>query len=193
MYIEYEICPKYWMMLDVKNHCRKFAFVAAKTRIMAPNVQENHCGSAGYAPFSKARCLARPLDPCITMLPLGRYRPARNQSTLIPTPVWSTVFLLFLSVSPGYLVKSWISKLIEGRSSLRAESVVTQNPCSSSLPGGTCCMRRVNACNRLLHTLSVSPPYQHGYTSAYTRPYLQTSRPSDLQTFIPARLHISRS
>jgi len=39
------------------------------------------------------------LDPCITVLPLGRYRPARNQSTLIPTPAWSIVFQLLLSVT----------------------------------------------------------------------------------------------
>jgi len=32
------------------------------------------------------------LDPCITMIPFRRYRPARNQSTLILTPAWSTVF-----------------------------------------------------------------------------------------------------
>ena len=39
------------------------------------------------------------LDSCITMLPLGLYRPARNQSTLIPTPAWSTDFQLLLCLS----------------------------------------------------------------------------------------------
>jgi hypothetical protein len=60
-----------------------------------------------------------------SVLPLGRYRPARNQSTFIPTLAWSIVFQLLLSVSPG---RTATSRRVGSLSSLKAESVVTRNP-----------------------------------------------------------------
>ena len=55
-------------------------------------------------------------SPCFH---LGAIDPARNQSTLIPTPVWFTVSRLFFSVSPG---RRATSGRVGSLSSLRAEA-----------------------------------------------------------------------
>jgi hypothetical protein len=78
--------------------------------------------SSHRAPFSKARCLARRVHHHAFTWKLS----TRSESIYAHSYArWSTVFRLFLSVSPGHKATS---RRVGSLSSLRAESVVTRNP-----------------------------------------------------------------